>query len=117
MKIWERVEAALAGIGMEIPVANNRLILNTGEDWPDRYIVYQVISSSSERHVDDREIERSHLVQVNMWSKNGFLNFPDVEGAMLSAGFSYDAGRDMEYDNETGHYGRSEDYLFIEEKE
>lgn len=117
MTIWERVEAALAGIGAEIPVANNQLILQTGEAWPDRYIVYQVITSSPERHVDDREIERSHLVQVNMWSRNGFQSFPDVEAAMTGAGFFFDNGRDLEFDNETGHYGRNEDFLFVEEKE
>jgi len=112
--IWARVRSALSGLG--VPVENNRLELQTGETWPDRYITFQAISAVPEEHVDDREVLRSHLVQLNLCSKNGFESFPDVEAAMSAAGFLFQSERDMDY-TETGHYGQSKDFLFMEEKE
>lgn len=112
--IWARTKAALAGLGL--PVENNRLVSQTGEVLPDRYISFQVISTAPEEHVDDHEVLRNHLVQLNCWSKDGFESFPDVEAAMLADGFLFQAERDMDY-TETGHYGQSKDFLFMEEKE
>ena len=115
MTIWQKVKDALAGLG--IKTANNRLTLKTGETWPDQYITFQVISAGPEEHVDDHETARSYLVQLNLWSRSGFESFPDVETAMLAAGFYFQAERDMDYDEKTGHYGHSKDYLYYEEKE
>ena len=112
--IWARVRSALSGLG--VPVENNKLVLKTGETWPDRYITFQVISTIPEEHVDDHEVLRNHLVQLNLWSINGFESFPDVEAAMLAAGFLFQGERDMDME-ETGHYGQSKDFLFLEEKE
>lgn len=115
MTIQARVMAALASLGLRAePV---KLILGSGEALPDMHITFQVISAAPEAHAEDREIARAHLVQVNLWSQNGFEAFPDVEGAMSAAGFLFQGGRDMELDEETGHYGQSMDFLFYEEKE
>ena len=112
--IWSRTLSALSGLG--VPVENNRLVSQTGEALPDRYITFQVISTVPEGHVDDHEVLRNHLVQLNLWSKDGFESFPDVEAAMTAAGFLFQSERDMDY-TETGHYGQSKDFLFMEEKE
>ena len=56
------------------------------------------------------------LVQLNLWSRNGFESFPNVEAAMLAAGFLFQAERDMDYNENTGHFGQSKDFLFYEEK-
>jgi hypothetical protein len=113
--IWARVNSALSGLGVR--TANGRLILKTKNDpWPDQYITFQVIAAAPEEHVDDHEIGRAHLVQLNMWSRNGFESFPNVEDAMLTAGFLFQAERDMDYNENTGHYGQSKDFLYYEEK-
>lgn len=111
--IWQRVTDALSGLG--IPVHNARLIAEAAE-LPEKYITFQVIAAAPEDFVDDREISRNHLVQLNMWSTPGFESFPDVEAAMSAAGFAFQAERDMDR-AETGHYGQSKDFLFVEDKE
>ncbi len=115
MTIWQKVKDALAGLA--IKTANNRLTLKTGETWPDQYITFQVPSAGPEKYIDDHETARSYLVQLNLWSRSGFESFPDVETAMLAAGFYFQAERDMDYNDNTGHYGQSKDFLFYEEKE
>lgn len=115
MTIWQTVNSALAGLG--IRTANNRLVLKTGEKLPDQYLTFQLISAGPEAHIDDHETARSYLVQLNLWSRSGFESFPDVETAMLAAGFYFQAERDMDYNENTSHYGQSKDFLFYEEKE
>lgn len=112
--IWARVRDALSGLG--VPVEKDVLVTQTKEAIPAQYITFQEIAAAPEAHVDDREISRSHLVQLNLWSIDGFESFPDVEAAMLAAGFLFQGERDMDME-ETGHYGQSKDFLFIEEKE
>lgn len=106
---------ALANLGLRTEPID--LILGSKEVLPDKYLTFQVISTAPDKHAEDREIARAHLVQVNLWSRKGFEAFPDVEGAMSAAGFLFQGGRDMEFDNDTGHYGQSMDFLFYEEKE
>lgn len=116
MTIWARVKEALSSLGL--PVGNNRLfVASDGAKVPDRYLTYQVIVAVPERHVDDEEVIRSYLVQVNAWSRDGFESFPSVEGAMKAAGFYYQASRDMAYEEKTGHYGQSMDFRYYENKE
>lgn len=112
--IWNRVNEALSGLGVR--VANNRLVMESDERFPERFFVFQEITASPEEHFDDIETVREHLVQVNCWSRNGFEAFPDVESAMKAAGFVFSAARDLGFDNETGHYGRNMDFLFYEER-
>lgn len=115
MTIWARVKAALSGLGL--PVGNIRLFLASDKPLPERYLTYQVIVAVPENHVDDKEVIRSYLVQINAWSKDGFERFPDVEGAMREAGFYYQASRDMAFEEKTGHYGQSMDFRYYENKE
>ena len=112
--IWQRVFDALGSLG--VPVEKTKLVLETGAQKPEQYITYQVITTTPEGFADNREILRSHLVQLNLWSIDGFESFPDVEAAMLAAGFLFQGERDMDME-ETGHYGQSKDFLFLEEKE
>lgn len=115
MTIWERISAALEPLGL--PVAQGALKPSAGGAFPDRYLVCQVISAPSEEFADNREFKRLYLVQVNSWSRDGFLGFPDVEGAMLAAGFTYADSRDLPLSNDTGHYGQGIDFYFSEDKE
>jgi len=115
MTIWARVKAALDGLGL--PTGNMRLFLASDKPLPARYLTYQVIVTSPEWHVDDKEVIRSYLVQINCWSQDGFENFPNVEGAMRAAGFYFQAARDMAFEDKTGHYGQSMDFEFYENKE
>lgn len=115
MTIWERINNALSGLG--IPVGNIRLFLASKEPLPDQYVTFQVITAVPERFVDDGEVVRSYLVQINCWSRFGFQSFPDVEVAMVAAGFSFQASRDMKFEDDSGHYGHSMDFIFEEDKE
>lgn len=112
--IWARVRDALSGLG--VPVEKDVLVLESEAAVPARYITFQEIAAAPKAHVDDREISRAHLVQLSLWSIEGFESFPDVEAAMLAAGFLFQGERDMDME-ETGHYGQSKDFLFLEEKE
>lgn len=115
MTIWERIKAALVPMGL--PVAQGALKPNAGGAYPDRYLIYQVISAPGEEFADNREFKRLYLVQVNSWSRNGFIGFPDVEGAMLAAGFTYVDSRDLALSSDTGHYGLGVDFNYLEDKE
>jgi hypothetical protein len=115
MTIWERIKTALVPMGL--PVAPGVLKPAAGGAYPERYLVYQVISAPSKEFADNREFKRLYLVQVNIWSKNGFSGFPNVEGAMLAAGFTYADGRDLPQSSDTGHYGQGIDFNYLEDKE
>jgi hypothetical protein len=114
MTIYEICHAALSPLGL--PLAAVMMKPGKGQTYPDRYLVYQLISAPPEAHADDLETERTYLVQVNAWSRNGFIGFPDIEAAMLAAGFRYSSQRDLPFSTETGHSGLSLDFFYLENR-
>ena len=38
---------------------------------------------------------------------------PDVEGAMLQAGFKKSLVRELPYDRDTGHFGLAQDFIYV----
>lgn len=114
MSIWETVQTALTGLGL--PLAANTMILSTGEEYPDQYILYQLISNPPEHHADDAEKLRSYLMQVSVFSRDGLATIPtQVETAMLAAGFTRVAGRELPYNQQTRHYGHAADFNLLSE--
>lgn len=84
--------------------------LCTGE-LPDRYMVYTLIDGVPSQHADDAETQRTYRVQVDIYDRAGLANLPDVDTAMLAAGFTKGPERGLPRDNDSGHYGLSKDYF------
>jgi hypothetical protein len=112
--IWEKTRTALVGLG--VPLAASRYLIPTGEQLPDRYIVYQLISSPPELHADNVEKYRSYRMQVTIWDRNGLANLPDISGSMVAAGFCRGPIRELPYVESTRHYGLAYDFLYLDEE-
>jgi hypothetical protein len=91
------------------------LAATPGGDLPDSYLIYFVVDVSPVQHADDQETIRGWLVQVSVYSRAGLAGLPDVIGAMTTAGFTFVAGRQLDYDIETRHYGIAFDFEYTED--
>jgi hypothetical protein len=85
MTIWEITKNALTALG--VPMAANRYLVPTGQQLPDQYIIYQLISSPPELHAENVEKYRSYRMQVTIWDRTGLANLPNIPGVMVAAGF------------------------------
>jgi hypothetical protein len=83
--IFERVSTALSTLSPAVPFALAPY-KSTGT-LPDTYIAYQLITSPPEAHADNRETARSYLVQISIYRRGGLVSLPDVDTAMIGAGF------------------------------
>lgn len=110
--IFERVTTALNTLAPAVPFALAPY-KSTG-DLPDVFIAFQLIDGSPELNADDAEKARSYLVQVSIYKRSGLISLPDVETAMLSAGFQRSSERQLPQDRETGHYGIAKDFRYLE---
>jgi hypothetical protein len=111
--IWERVNTALTPLAL--PMAASAYIVASGADIPDTYIVYFVFSIDPEMHADDEEVLRSEAVQVSIYNRTGNASLPDVIGAMITGGFTFIGGRELDYDTDTRHFGIAFDFEYLEE--
>lgn len=107
--IFEQVKTTLATLSPDVPFA----LAPYKGTLPDTYIVYQLISGTPEQHADNAEEERSYTVQVTIWSRSGLVALPDVDTAMLAAGFQKSDERQLPQDMETTHYGLAIDYVYL----
>ncbi len=108
--IFTLVETALGTIS---PAVTFSLAPYKGASLPDQFVVHQLITGSPEQHADDAEVERGYRVQVTIWSRSGLASLPDVDTAMIAAGFIKSAERQLPQDTETGHYGLAIDYSYM----
>jgi hypothetical protein len=112
MTIWETVHDALAALN--VPLAANTMIMASDNELPDLFLVYLMVSNPPELHADDAEIMRSYRVQVSTYSRSGLTGLPDVESAMLEAGFARAGARELPYSRATRHFGLAQDFVFME---
>ena len=113
--VMERTSNALVGLG--VPMAANRYLPSSLEkELPNRFIVYQLISSSPVLHADDAEKYRSHRMQVTIFDRGGLSNLPDIAGAMVAAGFGRGPIRELPYVESTRHFGLALEFLYLEEE-
>jgi hypothetical protein len=115
MTIWERVKAALESL--DVPMAANVYVPATDTERPDLYLVYLLVVSPPLQHADNVEKMREYTVQVSIYSRSGLTGLPDVESAMLAAGFRFEGQRELPYVKDTRHYGLAIDFNFVEDKE
>jgi hypothetical protein len=113
--IWDLVQDALSGLGL--PLAANTMILATGEQLPDEYIVHQLISSPPIVHADNFETMRMYRVQVAYYNRNGLSGMPDIKGVMVDAGFARSSIRELPYNPETRHFGLALDFIYTSDEE
>lgn len=111
--IWQRTKTALATLA--VPIYAGAYVADTpGTAIPDLYLVYILPDMSPAMHADDRETDRSYLMQVSVYSRSGLTNLPDVIGAMTNAGFMFVDGRQLDYDPGTRHFGIAFDFEYLE---
>lgn len=113
--IWERTDTALSSLG--VPYAASKLQIASGNEYPDLFMVYFSLPSTPEQHADDKEVLRSYTMQVNIFSRGGLINLPDVDGAMMAAGFTKGNVIEIPLDQETGHYGLGTEFLYSESED
>src|SRR5688572_17116493 len=99
--IFEITNAALATISPAVPFS----IAPYKGTLPDQFLVFQLITGSPEEHADNVETARSYLVQVTIWDKRGLSALPDVDAAMIAAGFKKSNERQLPQDPQSKHYG------------
>jgi len=112
MSIWTVTAAALDTLG--VPYAASAFIPASGSDLPDQYLVYTTVSSPSEQQADDGETLRSWRVQVSGYDRDGLANLPDIDAAMVAAGFAKSGKAEIPYNRETRHFGLAQDYIYLE---
>jgi hypothetical protein len=83
------------------------------EELPDQYMVYNLIDGVAGQHADDAETLRAYRVQINIYDRAGLADLPDVDAAMLAAGFTKGPERPLPYNAGTGHYGLAKDYFYL----
>lgn len=109
--IFERVTTALNTISPAVPFS--LAPYKSTATLPDQYMAYQLIISQNEQQADDAETERSYLVQVSIFSRTGLVSLPDVDTAMLAAGFEKSRERQLPQDPQTGHHGLAKEYTYL----
>jgi len=114
MTIWERVDAALSGLG--VPIFANAYVSATGTDYPDLYLVYFLVTAPPVLHADNSENLRDNLVQISVYYRGEVVVMPDVESAMLAAGFTAGTRRDLPYNKDTRHLGLMFEFSYLEER-
>lgn len=113
--IFERVENALATLSPAVPVVYKRYLTGSGQSLPDVFIAYSLISSPAEEHADDTETLRSYTVQVAIYKIYSLVGMPDVDAAMLAAGFEKGIQRELPEDPAPGgHFGLATEYTYLE---
>jgi len=108
--IFERVKTALSTISPAVPFS---LAPYKATTLPATFLAYQLIVSVPEQNADDAETERSYLIQVSVYSKTGLVSLPDVDTAMLAAGFEKGRERQLPQDPATSHYGLAKEYSYL----
>jgi hypothetical protein len=108
--IFERVSTALATLSPVIPYALAPYLSNA--EFPDTFIVYQLIDSVPVIQADNVEVSRSKTIQVTIYSRAGLVNIPNVDAAMLAAGFMKSAERQIPKDED--HHALALDYVYYE---
>jgi len=107
--IFERVGDALTTLSPAVPFAMDVFI----GDLPDTFITYSLITGVPDQHADNAETIRSYRVQINIMDVTGLAVLPDVDTAMLAAGFKKGPERALPKDQDTSHYGLAKDYFYL----
>ena len=112
--IYQRVNDALATLSPAIPFGMEVFKQAGSTALPSQYITYQLVSGVGEEHADNQEKSRTYRVQVNILSTTGLDSLPNVNAAMVAAGFTKGPERSLPKDNATGHYILAKDFFYLD---
>lgn len=115
MSVFTATVSALSSLSPSVPYALAPY-QKTGGALPSVFITYQLISGDPQQHADNSETMRLYRVQVNICALDGFASLPNVDAAMLAAGFYKGAERQLPRDEQTGHFILAKDYIYLEDE-
>jgi aminoglycoside phosphotransferase (APT) family kinase protein len=110
--IFELVKTALDTLSPAVPYGMGTYLCDG--KLPDQYITYSLIDGVSAQHADDAETQRGYRVQISIFDRAGLAALPDVDAAMLAADFTKGPERQLDREEESGHYGLAKDYFYLE---
>lgn len=112
--IYSLVYNTLLNLGY--PVAEQGTYAITAK-LPETHVTYQIIDSSNNSHADNASTSQTTRVQVTLYSKKPALKQgadAAIKAVMLPAGFMRVGGRDLPFDQTTGHYAYTCDYRYYD---
>ena len=112
--IFQRVNDALATLSPAVPFGMDVFEQVGSTGLPAQFITYQLIDGTAQEHADNAETMRTYRVQVNIMSTAGLAVLPNVNVAMIAAGFSLGPERQLPKDLGTGHFILAKDYFYLE---
>lgn len=114
--IYELIYNTLMSLGY--PVREQGTFGNT-EMLPETFITYQIINETNDTHYDNKIASTTTRVQLVLYSKKPAIKQSADQlfrSVMLPAGFLRVSGRDLPFNQDTGHYGYTSDYIFYKEE-
>lgn len=102
-------KTAIATLGIPYAADANRGVL--GSPLPDAFIVYHRVTNVALQHGDNAETERFCRMQVSVFARDGA--FVETDAAMYAQGFFYSRETELDYDDQTGHYGTAREYTTL----
>ena len=112
--IFERVSTALATLSPSIPYAMDVFEQIGDAALPAQFITFQLVSGAPAQHADNAETMRVYRVQITIMSTSGLAVLPDVNTAMIAAGFFASDERTLPKDISSGHYILSKDFTYLD---
>ena len=88
--------------------------------FPETFITYQLIDSQNNSHADNLPTSTTHRIQLSLYSKKPVIQQgadTTLKSVMLPSGFVRAGGRDLPFNQDTGHYGYTCDYRYFETEE
>lgn len=113
--VFERTATALATLSPAIPYALDVYLKSDAGDLPDTFITYSLITGEPAQSMNNVETLREYVMQVSIYSRAGLISLPNVDAAMLAAGFIKSSERQLPRDAETRHFGLARDYTYLED--
>jgi len=113
--IFERVATALGTLSPAIPFGLDDYLTSSGGELPDTFISFYLVDGTGAQHADNSETLREYTVQVSIFARAGLVSLPNVDAAMLAAGFTKGPERQLPRDATTRHFGLAKDYNYLED--
>jgi len=114
MSVWSETYTALSPLGW--PLAEGVLLSASGAELPDQYLVYFLVSAPPIQHADNAETLRNFRMQVSAYSRSGLHGLPDIDAAMVAAGFTRGPQRELPYNQLTRHFGLALEYVYLNQE-
>ena len=109
--IYEKVLTALTPLG--VPFAWMKYIPATGNDLPDLFLVALPVSDTALQTADDIETLRLNRIQISIYNRAGLVGLPDVDTAMVNAGFMKSRGGPLAFDDISKHFGIYKEFTLL----